>query len=225
EVGIYSELHRLDESVSEAELLRVVQELNQNDKIHGILVQLPLPKHINPDAVNHAINPDKDVDGFTPDNIGRMHIGEPCFLPCTPHGVMKMIERSGMSPKGKHAVVIGRSNIVGKPMSQLLLAAGATVTICHSQTTDLPSFTRQADLLVAAVGRPNFVTGEMVKPGAAVYDVGINRVDGKLVGDVDFASVEPVASVITPVPGGVGPMTITMLLWNTWEAATRASAK
>lgn len=222
EVGLYSELHRLAETVTEEELLKVVNQLNNDPSIDGILVQLPLPKHINADLVNQAISPNKDVDGFTPVNVGRMHIGEECFLPCTPHGVMKMIEKTGVSVKGKHAVVIGRSNIVGKPMAMLLLAAGATVTICHSQTQDLAAFTKQADFIIAAVGKPKFVTADMVKPGASVYDVGINRVEGKLVGDVDFEGVSEVADYLTPVPGGVGPMTITMLLWNTVLSAKRA---
>ena len=222
EVGFYSEIHRLPESVTEAELLALIDRLNADSRIHGILVQLPLPPHLDADAVTLRIDPRKDVDAFHPYNVGRMMLGDPVFLPCTPAGVMELLRRSGIDPAGKRCVVIGRSNIVGKPMALLLLAANGTVTVCHSKTPDLPSVTRQADILVSAVGRAGFVTADMVKPGAVVIDVGMNRdAAGKLVGDVDFAAVAPLCSFITPVPGGVGPMTITMLLRNTLSAAGR----
>ncbi len=219
-IGIYSELVKLPEDVSEEELLEQIRSLNNSERIHGILVQLPLPKHINEDKVIATISPEKDVDGFSPVSVGKMMLGQPTYLPCTPYGVMKLLEYSGVDVAGKHAVIVGRSHIVGKPMGQLLLQKDATVTYTHSKTPDLPSITKQADILVAAVGRPNFITKEHVKPGAVVIDVGINRnEDNKLVGDVHFAEVEQVASHITPVPGGVGPMTITMLLYNTVQAA------
>jgi methylenetetrahydrofolate dehydrogenase (NADP+) / methenyltetrahydrofolate cyclohydrolase len=221
ELEMYSEMHRLPEQISQQEVLDLIGKLNRDPKIHGILVQLPIPKHISEHEVILAIDPKKDVDGFHPINIGNMQSGLPAFLPCTPHGVIHMLKLSGVQISGKHAVVIGRSNIVGKPMAQLLLAEDATVTICHSRTQDVGSFTRQADILVAAVGRPKTVTAEMVKPGAVVIDVGVNRVDGKLIGDCDYAEVSQVASMITPVPGGVGPMTITMLMYNTVESAKR----
>ena len=216
EAGMLSREIRLPAETTEAELVKLVHDLNADPAIHGILVQLPVPKHIRDKAVIDAIAPEKDVDGFTPVNVGRMMIGEECFLPCTPHGIIKLIEFSGMDLRGKHAVVIGRSNIVGKPMAKLLLDRHATVTIAHSRTADLGAVCRTADVLVVAVGRAGLVTGEMVKPGAVVIDVGMNRnAEGKLCGDVDFASAEPVASWITPVPGGVGPMTIAMLMKNT----------
>ena len=208
-------------------VLAKIAELNADPAIHGILVQLPLPRQFDADAVLDAIAAEKDVDGFRAENVGALMQGQPCFIPCTPYGVMKFFEDAGITLKGKEAVVVGRSNIVGKPMAMLLLHAGATVTICHSQTRDLAEHCRRADILVAAVGRPKMITGDMVKPGAVVIDVGINRLQdgpdaGKLCGDVDFASVKDVASFITPVPGGVGPMTITMLLANTLESAERA---
>ncbi len=222
EVGFYSEIHRLPESTAETELLALIDRLNADSRIHGILVQLPLPPHLDADAVTLRIDPRKDVDAFHPYNVGRMMLGDPVFLPCTPAGVMELLRRSGIDPAGKRCVVIGRSNIVGKPMALLLLAANGTVTVCHSKTPDLPSVTRQADILVSAVGRAGFVTADMVKPGAVVIDVGMNRdAAGKLVGDVDFAAVAPLCSFVTPVPGGVGPMTITMLLRNTLSAAGR----
>jgi methylenetetrahydrofolate dehydrogenase (NADP+)/methenyltetrahydrofolate cyclohydrolase len=221
-LGMYSKLIKLDDSVHEEELLKTIKELNEDSTIHGILVQLPLPKQIDERAVINAIDPSKDVDGFHPINAGKLLIGEEGFIPCTPYGIMKMIDRIGFDLKGKHAVVIGRSNIVGKPIGQLLLQKDATVTYCHSKTTDLPSITKQADLLVAAVGRPKMITSEHVKEGAVVIDVGINRDDNnKLCGDVDFDDVKDIASSITPVPGGVGPMTITMLMENTLLAAER----
>ena len=208
----------LPETTSEAELLALVEALNRDDNVHGILVQLPLPSQIDSEKVLRAILPEKDVDGFHPTNMGQLVIGSSLLVPCTPLGVITLLDRYGIGIEGKHAVVLGRSNIVGKPVSLLLLARNATVTICHSRTRDLESVTRQADILIAAVGRANFVTGDMVKDGAVVIDVGINRVDGKLVGDVDFDAVEKKASFITPVPGGVGPMTIAMLMENTMKA-------
>lgn len=219
--GMYSEVHRLSGGSSEAQLLDLVEQLNKDKKIHGILVQLPLPRHIDELKVLNAIDPRKDVDGFHPINAGNLLIGQESFIPCTPHGIMKLLADDGVSLKGKHAVVVGRSNIVGKPVALLLLQEHATVTVCHSRTADLGAITRQADVLVVAVGRPNFITGDMIKPGAVVIDVGINRVDDKLVGDVDFEGAQTVAGSITPVPGGVGPMTITMLLENTLVAAQR----
>lgn len=226
QAGFYSEKIIYPPDVAPQVVLDKIAELNANPAIHGILVQLPLPKHFDADAVLEAIAPEKDVDGFHAENVGALMQGHPRFIPCTPYGVMKFFEEAGIALKGQEAVIIGRSNIVGKPMAMLLLQAGATVTICHSQTRDLLFHTRRADILVAALGRPHFVTAEMVKPGAVVIDVGINRrADGpdagKLCGDVDFAAVKEIASAITPVPGGVGPMTITMLLANTLEAAER----
>lgn len=221
ELGFYSVIHRLDRDTSEEEVLALIQELNQDAKIHGILVQLPLPKHISEKKVIQTIDPGKDVDGFHPENVGNMYIGLPAYLPCTPHGVIQMLIRSGVQIEGKHAVVIGRSNIVGKPMAQLMLNQNATVTICHSRTPNLAEITKQADILIPAVGRARTVTADMVKPGAVVIDVGVNRVDGKLVGDCAFDEAKEVAGMITPVPGGVGPMTITMLMYNTVEAAKR----
>ncbi|MBI5199619.1 MAG: bifunctional methylenetetrahydrofolate dehydrogenase/methenyltetrahydrofolate cyclohydrolase FolD [Nitrospirae bacterium] len=224
-VGIYSEEHKLPESTSQEELLSLVDRLNKDSKIHGILVQLPLPKHINSDTILKAINPSKDVDGFHPYNVGMLLIGEPVFIPCTPYGVMKMVEHSGISVEGKTAVVVGRSNIVGKPVALLLMQKNATVTICHSKTKDLAEVCKNADILIAAIGKPKMIRANMVKEGAVVIDVGINRLDdGSLVGDVDYEEVSKKAGWITPVPGGVGPMTITMLLNNTLEAA-RKSAK
>jgi methylenetetrahydrofolate dehydrogenase (NADP+)/methenyltetrahydrofolate cyclohydrolase len=228
EVGLHSEQHDLPASVTEAEVLERVRMLNADPRIHGILVQLPLPAHVCVERVLHAIAPDKDADGFHPFNVGLLATGHPAFVPCTPAGVMRMLDREGINAVGQHAVIVGRSNIVGKPMAMLLLQANATVTICHSKTRDLGAVSRQADILVAAIGRPRFLTGDMVKPGAVVIDVGINRLPnekGKLVGDVDFQSVLGRASHITPVPGGVGPMTIAMLLENTVLAAERTVKK
>lgn len=223
ELGIYSQEHALPEATTEAELLELVAELNANVAISGILVQLPLPKHINEKRVLEAISPEKDVDAFHPQNVGHIMIGDYSFLPCTPAGIMELIASTGVSIEGKSCVVIGRSNIVGKPMSMLMLHKNATVTICHSRTKDLPAVTREADILIVAIGRAKFVTADMVKPGAVVIDVGMNRDEaGKLCGDVDFAVVEPVAGYITPVPGGVGPMTISMLMQNTVTAAKLA---
>ena len=226
DAGFKSVLEKYDATLTEAELLARVEALNNDPSIHGILVQLPLPKHIDDHQVIEAISPLKDVDGFHVASAGALMVGEVGFKACTPYGCMKMLESIGMKDlRGKHAVVIGRSNIVGKPMAMMLLAANATVTITHSGTADLAAMTRQADVVVAAVGKRNVLTADMVKPGAVVIDVGMNRDDeGKLCGDVDFAGVKEVASHITPVPGGVGPMTITMLLVNTMEAAERAAA-
>jgi methylenetetrahydrofolate dehydrogenase (NADP+)/methenyltetrahydrofolate cyclohydrolase len=225
DAGLHSVLEKYDATMTEAELLARVNALNNDPSIHGILVQLPLPKHIDDHKVIEAISPLKDVDGFHVASAGALMVGEVGFKACTPYGCMKMLESIGMKDlRGKHAVVIGRSNIVGKPMAMMLLAANATVTITHSGTADLAAMTRQADIVVAAVGKRNVLTADMVKPGAVVIDVGMNRNDeGKLCGDVDFDGVKAVASHITPVPGGVGPMTITMLLVNTMEAAERAA--
>ena len=223
EVGINSIEITLPETTTEAELLAKIEELNARDDVHGILVQLPLPKHINEETVILAIAKEKDVDAFNPFNVGRIMAGGYDFLPCTPAGVMKLLDYYNIEISGKNCVVIGRSNIVGKPMAMLLLAKDGTVTVCHSKTKNIKEITKQADILVAAVGRPRFVTVDMVKEGACVIDVGINRMeDGSLCGDVDFAAVSPIASAITPVPGGVGPMTITMLLANTLTAARLA---
>jgi methylenetetrahydrofolate dehydrogenase (NADP+) / methenyltetrahydrofolate cyclohydrolase len=220
ELGMYSELITYDAAVTQDELLTKIYELNENNDIHGILVQLPLPKHLNEDLIIEAISPMKDVDGFHPINVGKMVVGQDAFLPCTPSGVMVMLEESGISLSGKHVVIVGRSNIVGKPLGQMLLNKDATVTYCHSKTSDLKSFTKQADILIAAVGRANFITAEYVKKDAVVIDVGINRSnEGKLCGDVSFEDVKEIASYLTPVPGGVGPMTITMLMHNTVKAA------
>ena len=230
EAGMYSREIRLAAETTQEDLLKLVSELNADSAIHGILIQLPLPKHISEKAVINAIAPEKDVDGFTPINVGKMLIGEECFLPCTPHGIIKLIEFSGMDIKGKSAVVIGRSNIVGKPVAVLLSRkeTNATVTLCHTGTPDIAKFTREADIVVVAAGRPGTLTGDMIKPGAVVIDVGVNRIADatkakgfRLVGDADFESCSKVAGAITPVPGGVGPMTITMLLWNTLESAKR----
>jgi methylenetetrahydrofolate dehydrogenase (NADP+)/methenyltetrahydrofolate cyclohydrolase len=220
--GLHSVLEQYPATLGEAELLARVDALNRDPAIHGILVQLPLPAHIDAQKVIEAISPEKDVDGFHVASAGALMVGQPGFWPCTPYGCMKMLESIGYELKGKHAVVIGRSNIVGKPMALMLLQKNATVTICHSGTKDLKALTLQADVVVAAVGKRNVLTADMVKPGAVVIDVGMNRNDeGKLCGDVDFAGVKEVAGWITPVPGGVGPMTITMLLVNTLEAAER----
>lgn len=221
-VGMDSRLVELPETVSEKELIETIGTLNADDAVDGILVQLPLPKHIDEDRVIDAIDIRKDVDGFHPQNVSKLWLGRPCIVPCTPKGIIAMIESTGISISGKKAVVVGRSNIVGKPVAKLLLDKNATVTIAHSRTADLPAVTREADILVAAVGRPEMITGDMVKPGAVVIDVGINRVlseDGTshLVGDVEYESAAKVAGYISPVPGGVGPMTITMLMANTIE--------
>lgn len=224
--GLYSSYDRYPATLSEADLLARIDALNRDVRIHGILVQLPLPAHIDSHKVIEAIAPEKDVDGFHIANAGALMTGKPLFRPCTPYGVMKMFEAYGIELQGANAVVIGRSNIVGKPMAMMLLDAGATVTICHSKTRDLAAVARGADIVVAATGRRNLVTADMIKPGATVIDVGMNRDDaGKLCGDVDFAGVSAVAGHITPVPGGVGPMTITMLLVNTIEAAERAASR
>ena len=225
-LGMYSEKIVYAATTSQAEVLAKIAELNTNPAIHGILVQLALPKHIDEDAILEAILPAKDVDGFHAENVGALAQGNPRFIPCTPYGVMKMFEKYGVDLAGKEAVIIGRSNIVGKPMALLLISAGATVTVCNSKTRDLAFHTRRADILVAALGKPRFVKADMIKPGAVVIDVGINRIPegpdaGKLCGDVDFAAAKEVAALITPVPGGVGPMTITMLLANTIESAER----
>ena len=220
EVGMYSEVIEMPGDTTQETLLAKIAELNDDDKIDGILVQLPLPKHIDEEKVINAIRPDKDVDAFHQVNTGKIMIGNPDFLPCTPAGVMVMLKKTGIDITGKNCVVVGRSNIVGKPMAMLLLGANGTVTVCHSKTKDLASVTREADILVVAIGRADFITGDMVKEGAVVIDVGMNRrEDGKLTGDVDFASASERASYITPVPGGVGPMTITMLLQNTLTAS------
>lgn len=218
-LGMNSQVLRFPAEATQEEILNTVRLLNQDDSVHGILVQLPLPPHIDERAVLRAIDPDKDVDGFHAMNAGRLMNGEPGFVACTPKGVMRLLEVSGVELDGKNAVMVGRSNIVGKPMALLLLQKNCTVTIAHSHTKDLAAVTRSADILVVAVGRAGFITGDMIKPGAAVMDVGINRVDGKVVGDVDFESAKEVASCITPVPGGVGAMTIAMLMENTVEAA------
>jgi len=233
-IGIYSEDNRLPAETPQEELLAIVERMNDDPKINGILVQLPLPKHIDESAILLAIRPDKDVDGFHPVNLGKMVIGEKCFLPCTPHGIVQLLARSGTQIEGAHVVVVGRSNIVGKPVANMLLQkkenANATVTVCHTRTRDMGAMTRQADILIVAAGRPNMVTADMVKEGAVVIDVGVNRVEDatkkrgyRLAGDVDFEGVSEKASMITPVPGGVGPMTITMLLYNTVASAKRAA--
>jgi methylenetetrahydrofolate dehydrogenase (NADP+) / methenyltetrahydrofolate cyclohydrolase len=222
EMGIHSVLVEYSEQVSESVLLDKIDQLNDDSSIHGILVQLPLPEGIQTEKVIERISPDKDVDGFHPVNIGRMMIGEDAFLPCTPYGILKMLQFENIDPSGKHAVVIGRSNIVGKPAGQLLLRENATVTYCHSKTEDLASHIRKADILIAAAGRAKFIHGKDIKPGAVVIDVGMNRdKEGKLCGDIDFDSAKDIAGFITPVPGGVGPMTITMLMYNTVKAARK----
>lgn len=232
-IGIHSEQITLDADTPEEDLLELVKKYNKDDNIHGILVQLPLPKHINESKILNEIDPDKDVDGFHPVNIGRMVLGEQCFLPCTPHGVLELLARSGVETSGAEVVIIGRSNIVGKPMANLMLqkrqSGNATVTLCHTRTKDMAAHCRRADIIVAAVGVPKLVTADMVKEGVAIMDVGVNRIgkteSGKaiLAGDVDFESVKEKASVITPVPGGVGPMTITMLMKNTLQSAKMAA--
>jgi len=235
ELGIYSETIVYPEDATEKEVLAKVKELNKDPKFHGILVQLPLPKHIDPDKVLNAIDPSKDVDGFHPVNVGKLLIGEPFFMPCTPHGVQQLLVRSGYDPAGKHVVICGRSNIVGKPLMAILVqkkkGANATVTVCHTGTKNLASITRQADILIAAMGSPKAITADMVREGTVVIDVGVNQVgttaDGKriLVGDCDFAAIKEKAEAITPVPGGVGPMTVTMLMMNTVRAAEMQVAK
>lgn len=234
EIGIYSDDNRLPAETSQKELMTLVKKMNGDPKINGILVQLPLPKHLNEAEVLLAIDPKKDVDGFHPMNVGKMVVGEKAFLPCTPHGVIQLLIRSGITIEGANVVIVGRSNIVGKPVANMLIqknaTGNATVTVCHTRTKDLPFHTKQADILIAAAGRPNTITADMVKDGVVVIDVGVNRVDDatkkrgyRLVGDVDFEAVKEKASFITPVPGGVGPMTITMLLYNTVESAKRAA--
>ncbi len=220
ELGMYSKKFALPEATTQEELVALVEKLNKDADIHGILVQLPLPKHLDEKAVINTINPEKDVDAFHPVNVGKIMIGDYDFVPCTPAGIMELIAESGVEVEGKTCVVVGRSNIVGKPMSMLLLHKNGTVTTCHSRTKNLADVVKTADILVAAVGKANFITADMVKPGAVVIDVGMNRLDdGRLVGDVDFEGVEKVAGAITPVPGGVGPMTIAMLMKNTFTAA------
>lgn len=232
EIGIYSDDNRLPADTTQAELLALIAQKNADPRIHGVLVQLPLPKHINTDAVIAAIAPEKDVDGFSPVSLGKLMLGQPTFLSCTPHGIVQLLMRSGVKLAGAHVVVVGRSNIVGKPVANLLFQkaayGNATVTICHSRTPNLAEYTRQADVLIAAVGHAHTITAEMVKPGAVVIDVGVNRMEDpaatkgyRLKGDVDFEAVSQVASKITPVPGGVGPMTITMLLYNTVQSASQ----
>ena len=224
--GLHSQVIRLDAGITQKQLLDVVQQLNEDAAVHGILVQLPLPKHLDAAQVIEAIAAEKDVDGFHISNAGLLMTGRPLFQPCTPYGIMKMLESESIDLWGAEAVVVGASNIVGKPMALLMLAKGATVTLCNSKTRDLAAHTRRADVLVVATGRPDMITGDMIKPGAIVIDVGINRLeDGRLVGDVDFESAREVAGAITPVPGGVGPMTIAMLLVNTLEAAERSAAR
>jgi len=236
EIGIYSDDNRLPAETSQDELLALVKKLNADPKIHGILVQLPLPKPLDETEVLLTIDPSKDVDGFHPVSIGRMVLGEKSFQACTPFGVVKMLQHCGVKTEGAHVVIVGRSNIVGKPLANMLLqkkdGANATVTICHTRTKDIGHFTRQADIVVAAAGRPNTITADMIKPGAVVIDVGVNRVEDaakkkgfRLLGDVDFENVKEKAAMITPVPGGVGPMTITMLLYNTVESAKIAAGK
>ncbi len=224
--GIFSDEYKLPVETSEAELLELIVKLNTDERIDGILVQLPLPEHIDEAKVLEAISPAKDVDGFHPYNVGRLVTGNPLFQPCTPYGVMKMLERTGVDLEGKEVVIVGRSNIVGKPVALMCLAEHATVTICHSRTRDLPAKVAAADVVIAAVGVPEMIKGDWIKEGAVVIDVGVNRVGGKkLVGDVDFAAASEHASAITPVPGGVGPMTITMLLYNTVVSAKRRAAQ
>jgi len=236
DIGIYSDDNRLPAETSEEQLLELVNKMNNDPKINGILVQLPLPKHLNEAEVLLAIDPAKDVDGFHPMNVGKMVVGEKAFLPCTPHGIIKLLQRSGVTIEGAEVVVVGRSNIVGKPIANMLIqkadSGNATVTVCHTRTKNLAAHTLRADIIIAAAGRPNTVTADMVKEGAVVIDVGVNRVEDatkkkgyRLVGDVDFEAVKEKASLITPVPGGVGPMTITMLLYNTVESAKIAAGK
>ena len=224
-LGVNSVVERVSADISQEEVLNYIEKWKNDDTVHGILVQLPLPDHIDEGVVLEAIPPEKDVDGFHPVNVGKLVVGEDCFKPCTPNGIMKMLEYSDVDIEGKNAVVLGRSNIVGKPISLMLLHENATVTICHSRTKNLAEVTKTGDIFVVATGRPEMVTGDMIKPGAVVIDVGVNRVEDKLVGDVDFESAKEVASKITPVPGGVGPMTITMLMNNTVESAKRHANK
>jgi methylenetetrahydrofolate dehydrogenase (NADP+)/methenyltetrahydrofolate cyclohydrolase len=227
ELGIHSERINLPGNTTEADLLTLIENLNKNNKIHGILVQLPLPKHINETNVLYAIDPKKDVDGFHPVNVGKLMLGEPDFIPCTPHGIQQLLIRTGVETNGAEAVVVGRSNIVGKPIANMLLqkkkGANATVTVCHTGTKDIASHTRQADILIVAAGKPKTITADMVKEGVVVIDVGVNRLPTGLVGDVDFEAVKEKAKAITPVPGGVGPMTIAMLMYNTVQAAKMQS--
>jgi methylenetetrahydrofolate dehydrogenase (NADP+)/methenyltetrahydrofolate cyclohydrolase len=236
EIGIYSVDNRLPAEISEEELLSRIEQFNRNERIHGILVQLPLPEHIDEMRVLMAISPEKDVDGFHPVNVGKMVIGQRCFLPCTPHGIVQMLVRSGVQLEGAEVVIVGRSNIVGKPLANLLIQksrlGNATVTVCHTKTRNLAEHVQRADIVIAAAGRPRTITAEMVREGAVVIDVGVNRVEDpaakngyRLVGDVDFESVQQKAAMITPVPGGVGPMTITMLLYNTVESAERTAER
>jgi methylenetetrahydrofolate dehydrogenase (NADP+)/methenyltetrahydrofolate cyclohydrolase len=236
DIGMYSSDNRIPATTTQQELLALIEKFNKDPKIHGILVQLPLPRHINEDAVLLAVDPKKDVDGFHPVNVGRMVVGQDAYLPCTPHGVIQLLIRSGVKLDGAEVVVVGRSNIVGKPVANMLIqkspTGNATVTICHTRTKNLADHVRRADIIIAAAGRPNTITAEMVKPGAVVIDVGVNRVDDatkksgfRLVGDVDFDKVKEKASLITPVPGGVGPMTITMLLYNTVQSAEKTLVK
>ena len=235
-LGIYSDDNRLPADTAQEDLIALIDRMNNDPKINGILVQLPLPKHLDEGEVLLAISPDKDVDGFHPTNIGKMVAGQPAFLPCTPHGVIKLLQRNGVKIEGAHVVIVGRSNIVGKPIANMLIqknaTGNATVTVCHTRTKDLAHHTQQADIIIAAVGKPNTITADMIKNGAAVIDVGVNRIEDatkkkgyRLAGDVDFEAVKEKASVITPVPGGVGPMTITMLLYNTVESAKKAAGK
>jgi len=234
EIGIYSDDNRLPAQTSQKDLIALIKKMNADPKINGILVQLPLPKHLNEAEVLMTISPDKDVDGFHPTNVGRMVVGEKAFLPCTPHGVIQLLIRSSVTIEGSHVVIVGRSNIVGKPLANMLIqkspTGNATVTICHTRTKNLAFHTKQADIVIAAAGRPGTITADMIKPGAVVIDVGVNRIEDstkksgyRLVGDVDFENVKEKASLITPVPGGVGPMTITMLLYNTVESAKRTT--
>ena len=236
ELGIYSDDNRLAANITQKDLIALINKMNADPKINGILVQLPIPKHLNEGEVLLAISPDKDVDGFHPTNIGKMVAGQPAFLPCTPHGVIKLLQRNGVTIEGAHVVIVGRSNIVGKPIANMLIqkspGGNATVTVCHTKTKDLASHTRQADIIIAAAGRPNTITADMVKDGVVVIDVSVNRIKDaskksgfRLAGDVDFEKVKEKASLITPVPGGVGPMTITMLLYNTTESAKKAAGK
>ncbi|MGN0808437.1 MAG: bifunctional 5,10-methylenetetrahydrofolate dehydrogenase/5,10-methenyltetrahydrofolate cyclohydrolase [Christensenellales bacterium] len=224
-VGLASTVHSLNEDTKQSELIDLIETLNADDNVHGILLQMPLPKHMNPDEVISHISMQKDVDGFHPMNVGALVSGKPAFAPCTPSSIMQLIRSTGIDISGKNAVVVGRSNVVGRPAAMLLLKESATVTICHSRTIDLKKHTLNADILVAAVGVPNLITGDMIKPGAIVIDAGINRVDGKTVGDVEFETAKDVAGFISPVPGGVGPVTRTILLMNTLEACERLNGR
>ena len=224
-VGLASTVHSLNEDTKQSELIELIETLNADDNVHGILLQMPLPKHMNPDEVISHISMQKDVDGFHPMNVAALVSGKPAFAPCTPSSIMQLIRSTGIDISGKNAVVVGRSNVVGRPAAMLLLKESATVTICHSRTIDLKEHTLNADILVAAVGVPNLITGDMIKPGAIVIDAGINRVDGKTVGDVEFETAKDVAGFISPVPGGVGPVTRTILLMNTLEACERLNGR